>query len=122
MNPELVPASKAIRMATIDGARALLWDDEIGSVEEGKKADLIMLDLDDIEWVPYHRPEQVLVYSANAYNIKHSVIDGRVVMKNREVRTIDEEEVREQARKHAQRTAEKSGLTDDVPTTTTLYD
>lgn len=122
MNPELVPATKAIRMATIDGARALLWDDEIGSVEVGKRADLIMLDLDDIEWVPFHRPEQTLVYSANSHNVKNTIIDGEVVMEDREVFTVDEAEVREQARRHAVRTAEKSGLSDEVPTTTTLYD
>lgn len=122
MDPELVPARKAVRMATIDGARSLLWDDEIGSVEVGKRADLIMLDLDELEWTPFHRPIQTLVYSANSHNVHHSVIDGDIVMEDREVTTMDEAEVKEQARKHAIRTAENSGLSDEVPTTTTLYD
>jgi cytosine/adenosine deaminase-related metal-dependent hydrolase len=122
MNPELVPAEKAVRMATIDGASALLWDDEIGSVEEGKLADLIMIDLDEVEWTPFHRPIQTLVYSANSHNVAHSIINGELVMEDREVLTMDEEEVKQQARKHAVRTAEKSGLSEDVPTTTTLYD
>lgn len=122
MDPELVPARKAVRMATIDGARSLLWDDEIGSVEVGKRADLIMLDLDELEWTPFHRPVQTLVYSANSHNVHHSVIDGDIVMEDREVTTMDEEKIKEQARKHAIRTAENSGLSDEVPTTTTLYD
>jgi len=122
MDPELVPARKAVRMATIDGARSLLWDDEIGSVEVGKRADLIMLDLDELEWTPFHRPVQTLVYSANSHNVHHSVIDGDIVMEDREVTTMDEEKLKEQARKHAIRTAENSGLSDEVPTTTTLYD
>lgn len=122
MNPELIPAEKAVRMATIDGARALLWDDEIGSIETGKRADMIMLDLDELEWTPFHRPVQTLVYSANAHNVTHSIIDGELVMEDREVLTMDEAEVKEQARRHAVRTAEKSGLSDAVPTSTTLYD
>jgi cytosine/adenosine deaminase-related metal-dependent hydrolase len=122
MDAEMVPAEQAVRMATIDGARSLLWDDEIGSVEEDKRADMIMLDLDDIEWTPFHRPVQTLVYSANSHNVAHSIIDGEIVMEDREVTTMDEEKVKQQARKHAVRTAEKSGLSDAVPTTTTLYD
>ncbi|RQG94852.1 amidohydrolase family protein [Natrarchaeobius chitinivorans] len=123
MDPDMIPASKAIRMATIDGAEALLWDDEIGSVEVGKRADFIMFDTNEIEWTPHHRPIQTTVYSANSHNVKHSIIDGDVVMKDRDVLTMDEEEIKEQARIHAERTAEKSGLVDGaIPTTTTLYD
>lgn len=123
MNPDLIPASKAIRMGTIDGAEALLWEDEIGSLEEGKKADIIMLDMNELEWTPHHRPDQTLVYSANSHNVKHSIINGNVVMEDREVLTMDEEEVKEQARVHAERTAEKSGLVDGgIPVETTLYD
>jgi len=122
MDPEQIPATKAIRMGTIDGARALLWDDEIGSVEVGKRADLIMFDLKDIEWSPFHRPEQTLVYSANAHNVKHTIVDGELVMEDREVKTMDEAEVKKQARHHAERIAEESGLkSGSIPTTTTLY-
>ncbi|MES3160787.1 MAG: amidohydrolase [Halorubrum sp.] len=122
-NPELVPASKAIRMATIDGAKGLLWDDEIGSVEVGKRADLIMFDLDSIEWTPHHRPVQTLVYSSNSHNIQHTIIDGQIVMRDREVLTMDEETVKRKANEHGQRVAEEAGLLDGgIPTTTTLYD
>lgn len=123
MDPEMIPAWKALRMATIDGAEALLWDDEIGSVEVGKRADLIMFDTNEIEWTPHHRPTQTVVYSANSHNVQHTVIDGEVVMKNRNVLTMDEETIKEQARIHSERIAEKSGLVDgSIPTTTTLYD
>jgi cytosine/adenosine deaminase-related metal-dependent hydrolase len=123
MDPEQIPAWKALRMATIDGAEALLWDDEIGSVEVGKRADLIMFDTNEIEWTPHHRPIQTMVYSANSHNVKHSIIDGDVVMRDRDVLTMNEAEIKEQARIHADRIAEKSGLVDgSIPTTTTLYD
>ena len=61
MDARLIPAETALEMATINGARALLWDDEIGSLEETKKADLIQFDLERPEWVPCHDPVRTLV-------------------------------------------------------------
>ena len=65
----MVGARKALRMATIDGARALLWDDALGSLEVGKKADFVLFDLDHIEWTPYADPVQALVWSASPASI-----------------------------------------------------
>jgi hypothetical protein len=73
--------------------------DGIGSIEVGKRADTIVRDLDDPEWTPFHRPIQTLVYSANAHNVAHSIVDGELVMEDREVLTIDEAAVKEQARR-----------------------
>lgn len=61
IDPTLVGARKAPRMATIDGAKVIGWDDEIGSLEVGKKADFVLFDLNDIEWVPYANPTNALV-------------------------------------------------------------
>jgi 5-methylthioadenosine/S-adenosylhomocysteine deaminase len=123
MNPALVPAAQAIRMATIDGARALLWDNEIGSLEAGKKADVILFDLNAIEWVPLHDPVQAVVYSASSGSVKTVLVDGRVVMEDRTILTVDEEEVCEEARRRAHDVVARSGLRRGVtPTTTTLYD
>jgi 5-methylthioadenosine/S-adenosylhomocysteine deaminase len=123
MDASLIPARQAIRMATIDGARALLWDDEIGSIEVGKRADLILFDLNQVEWVPCHDPVQTLVYAATGGSVKHSIIDGRLVMEDRRVLTLDEGEVIEQARRLTERVVARSGLKRGlIPVTTTLYD
>lgn len=123
LDAEMIPATKAIRMATIDGARALLWDDEIGSVEAGKRADLIMFDLNQVEWVPCNDPIQTLVYAATGSSVKNSIINGTVVMENRQVLTLDEGEIVEQARRLTPRVVERAGLKRGVtPVMTTLYD
>ncbi len=92
-DPSFVGAYKAFEMGTIDGARACLWDDEIGSLEMGKKADLVLVDRSGPEWnYPNRDPIRSLVYSANHYCVDTVIIDGRVVMRGREIQTIDEEE------------------------------
>ena len=69
MEITLIGARKALRMATIEGAKVLGWDDEIGSIEVGKKADFVLFDLDHYEWVPYGDPLQAVVYSASPASI-----------------------------------------------------
>jgi 5-methylthioadenosine/S-adenosylhomocysteine deaminase len=123
LNANLVPAVKAIRLATIEGARALLWDDEIGSLEVGKKADLILFDLDQVEWVPLHDPIQGLVYGASAASIKLTLVDGRVLMEDRRVLTVDEPALRDEVRRRAKEIVARAGLSREaIPSTTTLYD
>ena len=89
-------AYKALEMATIDGARACLWDDEIGSLAPGKKADVILVDMrgHEFKFHPGRQPVQALVYSATGRSVHTSIIDGRVVMKDRVVQTIDEEQLK----------------------------
>ncbi|HEY4974230.1 MAG TPA: amidohydrolase family protein, partial [Steroidobacteraceae bacterium] len=78
-DPTLVGARKALRMATIDAARALLWEDQLGSLEVGKKADFVLFDLDHIEWTPYGDPVQALVWSASPASIAETWVDGKVL-------------------------------------------
>lgn len=78
-----VTAEKALEMATIDGARALGLGDEIGSLEVGKKADIILFDTDKPHWYPCHHIPAVLAYQAQASDIHTVVIDGSVVMADR---------------------------------------
>ncbi len=119
----MIPATQALRMATIKGAQALLWDDEIGSAELGKRADLIMFDLEQVEWVPCHDPVQTLVYAATGSSVKNTIINGTLVMEKRKVLTLDEEEILEQARRLAPKVVERAGLKRGLtPVTTTLYD
>jgi len=86
-------AYKALEMATIDGARACLWDDEIGSLEVGKKADVVLFRMQGIEWHPGRNPVNALVYSATGKAADTVIIDGRVVMRERVMLTVDDRAV-----------------------------
>jgi 5-methylthioadenosine/S-adenosylhomocysteine deaminase len=89
-----LPARRALELATIDGARALGLETEIGSLEEGKRADVIVVNLKSLHSTP--RPPDIvssIVYSCIASDVKTTIIDGMVVMRNRELLTLDETEV-----------------------------
>jgi 5-methylthioadenosine/S-adenosylhomocysteine deaminase len=122
LDPTLVGARKALRMATIDGARALGWDDEIGSLEVGKKADLILFDLDHIEWTPHQDPLMALVWAASVASIKETWVDGRPLFADGRVATVDEADLKARARRHAREVVKRAGLSPDTPVTTTAYD
>lgn len=123
LDADRVGARKALRMATIEGARALDWDSEIGSLEKGKRADFVVFDLDHIEWTPYGDPLQALVWSASSATIAETWVDGRPLYKDGRVQTIDEADLRVEARRRAAEISARAGLERaDVPTKTTLYD
>lgn len=96
--PEVLPALRVLRMATIDGARALGLEDEIGSIEIGKRADLTLFDLGELRTTPCPDPVSAIVYSAEAANITTVIIDGRVVMRDRTLTTMNERDVIRDAR------------------------
>jgi cytosine/adenosine deaminase-related metal-dependent hydrolase len=79
MDVSLVPAETALEMATLNGARGVLWDDELGSVEVGKTADLALYDIETPEWVPRHDVVRNLVYCADGRSIRTVLVDGKVV-------------------------------------------
>lgn len=123
LDARLVGAARAFRMATIDGARALGWDDEIGSLEPGKKADLVLFDLDHPEWTPFHDPLQALVWSVSPASIAETWVDGRRVYADDRVLTVDERELHTEARARAAAIVTRAGLLDEqVPVTTALYE
>ncbi len=97
-----VPASQALAMATIRGARALGIDDRVGSLEPGKRADLIAVDLDRPETQPLYNPVSQLVYACSGGQVTHSWIDGRAVLEGGELTRIDRENLA--GRVHAWRT------------------
>lgn len=101
--PEALPALTALRMATIDGARALGLADEIGSIEAGKRADLVLLNLDKLHATP--RPEVVstIVYAAESSDVQTVWIDGRIVLRDGALTTMDEREVIQNAQTEAER-------------------
>ncbi|HHW57641.1 MAG TPA: amidohydrolase [Clostridia bacterium] len=88
-----VPALEALKMATINGAKALLWDKEIGSIEVGKKADIILIDIDKPHLYPHHDPISALAYSVQASDMDTVIINGKIIMEKREIKTVDVEKV-----------------------------
>ncbi|MBI5253043.1 MAG: amidohydrolase [Euryarchaeota archaeon] len=97
----LLPAQKALDMATIDAARALHMQDKIGSIEVGKKADLILLDFKKPHLTPAHNIVSNLVYSASGSDVDTAIVNGEILMQNRRITTLNEREVLEKAEKAA---------------------
>ncbi len=87
-SPTAIPAYRAIRMATADAARALGWE-AVGQIAVGMRADLQLIDLGSAATAPWHDPAARVVYSAGAYDVRHVIVDGAVVVRDRELRTID---------------------------------
>jgi len=98
-DPTLLPAEQVLKMATIEGAKALFWDQQIGSIEIGKRADLAIIDFKKPHFCPLFNEVSHLVYSARAADVDTVLIDGRVVMENRRVTTVDVHKVLETAEK-----------------------
>ncbi|MDA3814270.1 MAG: amidohydrolase [Candidatus Cloacimonetes bacterium] len=97
-DPTILPAKEMIQIATIGGAKALKKSEQIGSIEVGKKADLILIDIDNIEAQPMYDPYSHLVYSSASEQIKDVIINGKIVMKDRELINIDAKELIEKAK------------------------
>jgi 5-methylthioadenosine/S-adenosylhomocysteine deaminase len=93
LDPTVMNAETTLRAATIGGARALGAADRIGSLAVGKRADCIVLDLNQPHLIPLYNVPSHLVYAARGNDVIHSVIDGRVVMRNRKLLTINEEAI-----------------------------
>ncbi|WP_046730001.1 amidohydrolase [Streptomyces humi] len=89
-DPTAVGAEQAVRMATVEGARALGLDGQLGSLEPGKRADLIVLDLGKPHLTPRHDAWSMLAYAAQASDVRDTVVDGRVLMRDRALTTLDE--------------------------------
>ena len=101
-NAEAVPAETALRMATINGAKALGLEQEIGSLEVGKKADVLVLDTRKPHYWPRHNPVSAVTYSAQAGDVRHVLVDGNLVVEDYEVRTLNVAETLQQSEALAQ--------------------
>jgi 5-methylthioadenosine/S-adenosylhomocysteine deaminase len=96
-DPEALPARQVLRMATIDGARALGMEAELGSLEVGKQADVVLVDAAQPHLAPRHDPVALLVYSAQAADVSMVLVNGRILLEDRELTTIDAESLLERA-------------------------
>jgi len=105
----IITAEKVLEMATIDGARAIGLEKEIGSIEAGKKADLVVLDYENAFMTPIHHPVSAIVYSALGNEVTTVMIDGRFVMRDGVVTGVNEAEVRRRAQTHADDLARRAG-------------
>ncbi|PYX09313.1 MAG: amidohydrolase [Acidobacteria bacterium] len=110
MDPLALNAKAVVEMATIDGARALHMDKEIGSLEAGKKADVILISLDEPNAVPMYDIYAQLAYALKASDIESVIIGGRVVMRDRKLLTVNEPQVLAKAREYRQRVAASLGM------------
>jgi cytosine/adenosine deaminase-related metal-dependent hydrolase len=99
----LLPPGKALRMVTIDAARALGLDTLVGSLEVGKRADIILVDMNKPHLVPGVAVPRLLAFYANGNDVDTVLVDGKVLMRDRQVLTVDEESVLAGAREAADR-------------------
>ena len=95
MNPEAVDAETTVKMATINGAKALGLDRRIGSLETGKQGDIIVVDTRSPHMVPMYNPYSQLVYAARGGDVSTTIVNGRVLMENRTLTTLDVNQVME---------------------------
>ncbi len=100
MNPLALNAKAVVEMATIDGARALHMEKEIGSLEAGKKADVVLISLDEPNAVPMYDVYAQIAYALKGSDVETVVIGGRVVMRDRKLLTVDEPKVLDKAREY----------------------
>ncbi len=102
-DPTILPARQMVEIATLGGARAVRKEQEIGSIVVGKKADLILVDTHNLESQPLYNPFSQIVYSLASEHIKDVLINGRLVMKDRKLLTVEEDELIEKAKFYKQK-------------------
>ena len=110
MDPTTLTAEDALEMATIDGARAIGREDELGSLQVGKQADVILVDLQQPHTMPIHDPIANLVYAAHGGNVDTVMVAGKVLMRDREVLVADEAAILEEAQARGAALLERGGI------------
>jgi 5-methylthioadenosine/S-adenosylhomocysteine deaminase len=103
MDPTVMDAKSVLKMATAGGARALGMESEIGILRPGMKADIVIVDLNKPHLTPMYDAYSTLVYSANGSDVRTAIINGRIVMENRKLLTINEKQVMEKVNEISER-------------------
>ena len=104
-NPEAIPAEQALAMATLNAARALGLEDQVGSLEAGKQADVIAVELDRIETLPVHHVISHLVYATGRHQVSDVWVAGRALVSDGRLQSLDEKRIRADASAWQQRLA-----------------
>lgn len=110
LDPTIVPAEAVLKMVTRDGARGLLVDEDIGSLESGKKADLVVIDPGTSTMLPVHDPVANMVTAMRTENVESVMVDGEWVMKDRDILVVNEREVVEEAKRRADAIVKRAGI------------
>ena len=92
LDPLAIPAAEALRLGTDNGAKALGLE-KVGRIEKDYKADIVLYDMKGVEWQPRYNPISLLVYSANSNSVDTVIVDGKILMEKRELKTLDEEKI-----------------------------
>ena len=106
LDPTVMNAQALVEMATIDGAKVLGLEKVTGSLEVGKRADLIVIDTNKPHLVPMYNPYSHLVYAAGGSDVRHSIIDGNIVMEDRRLLTLDVEDIIERSKEKSKKVKE----------------
>jgi len=109
-NSRLVSADQAVRMATVNSAKAIGFGGETGCIKKGMKADLIILDTDKPHFFPMNDPVSAVVYSAQGADVDTVIINGKIIMENREIKTMDEELVKYKAKEVSRRVLQQTEI------------
>jgi cytosine/adenosine deaminase-related metal-dependent hydrolase len=112
-DPTAIGCYKALEMATIDGARALGWDDQIGSLEPGKQADITIMAASGAEWYPrpLHNPVADLVYSADGKSVQTVLVAGKILVRDQQLTQVDEARLLQDANQAASAVLRKANIT-----------
>jgi 5-methylthioadenosine/S-adenosylhomocysteine deaminase len=109
-DPKVMSAKEAFELATIRGAQALHLENEIGSIEKGKRADLVIVERDSLNQIPLYNVYSDLIYATKANDVLTVIINGRVVMRDRRLLTLNEEEIRTSARQFRNQVMKSLGV------------
>jgi len=113
-DPTAVPAEEVLEMATINGARALGLEELVGSLEVGKKADFVAINMKRVGLQPWFSPVSAVVYAATGSDVDLVVVDGKVLVEEGKLMTMGEEEIIAEAQKRSREVVERAGLKESV--------
>jgi cytosine/adenosine deaminase-related metal-dependent hydrolase len=108
-DPAAVTVEQAVEMATLGGAVAMRWDDQLGSIEVGKQADIVIFDTNDFDWTPLHNPLTNLVYNATGHSVDTVLVDGEILVRHKQLTRLDGEELRARAAEVDRRVLKRIG-------------
>lgn len=110
LGPRALPARDIVRMATEGGAKALMWSDEMGTLEEGKRANLILVSQDSVHVLPSEDSAGNLVYANEASDVVMTIVNGRILYEDGKLTTIDEDKLKDEVRKQRKKLFKRAGL------------
>lgn len=110
LGAEALPARDIVRMATEGGAAALGWEKEMGTLEVGKRANMILVDQSSVHTLPSRDPSTNIVYSNTAGDVRMTIVDGQILMEDGQLTTIDEEKLKDDVRRQWAKLAKRAGL------------